>query len=127
MSSLHLSTLACASLLWNIQVVAINDLKKDKNATIKDKELLEQFLMFQQDISGHVTDKYSIFKDLQGNVEKKYDILDDTSVLRLSQMLNCDYFIVSTLTSYNQNKKSFKVQRSSPELLPHAICNNKNK
>ncbi|MDA3799922.1 MAG: PEGA domain-containing protein [Kiritimatiellae bacterium] len=78
----------------NDVVVAINDLKKDKKASKDDKELLEQVIKFD--------------KQIRGNASEEYDILDDTSILRLSQMLNCDYFIVSTLTSYNQNKKSFK-------------------
>lgn len=102
-------------------VVAINDLKKDKKANIENQELLEQFLMFQNNMSDKITTKYAIFKDLQGNISKKYDILDDSSVLRLSQMLNCDYFIVSTLTSYNQNKKSFKGYGIEKDLIENVL------
>jgi hypothetical protein len=85
-------------------VTAINDLKKDKNSSKDDKELLGQFLELVDEVSG----EDGIFKYMRGNNSKKYDIFDEASILRLSQMLNCDYFIVSDLASFNKNKKSFK-------------------
>lgn len=88
-------------------VTAINNLKKGKESKA-DKKLLEQFLEFSDGISGTTVAKYAVFKDMQGNDSKKYDIFDEASILRLSQMLNCEYFIVSDLVSFNKNSKSFK-------------------
>ncbi len=101
-------------------VTAINNLKKDKD-TKADKALLQQFLEFSDGVSGTTATKYSLFKDMQGNDAKKYDIFDEASILRLSQMLNCDYFIVSDLLSFNKNSKRFKGYGVEQDILEYVL------
>jgi hypothetical protein len=100
-------------------VTAINNLKKDKDKA--DKALLQKFLKFSDGVSKTTAAKYSIFKDMQGNEAKKYDIFDEASILRLSQMLNCDYFIVSDLVSFNTNSKSFKGYGVQQEFVEYVL------
>jgi len=101
-------------------VTAISNIEKHKTAKA-DKELLEQFLEFSDGISGTTATKYGLFKDMQGNDGKKYDIFDDASILRLSQMLNCDYFIVSDLVSFNKNSKVFKGYGVKQDIVEYVL------
>jgi len=89
-------------------VRSVNDYEKNSKLSHADKKLLNQYVDFQSNISGHEVQKHAIFKDIKRNDKDTYDLLDDTSILRLSQMMNCDYFIGATLTSFNKNKRNFK-------------------
>lgn len=72
-------------------VTAVNDARGRKDK--EDIKLLKEINKLYQ---GKNTD-----------TQRQYDMLDNSTVLRLSQLLNCDYFVVAVLTSFNENKKKF--------------------